>query len=106
MTDSTHGGRRAGAGRKSAHGEPTKVMRVPVSKVEAVRKLVAGDEQSATVFGAPSGDTAGRLRVIALQLAGCAANLEADKRRGHLSADVAMTLRQLEGEMLGVVGSQ
>lgn len=35
----THGGAREGAGRKP--GEPTIVMRVPVSKVDAVKKLIA-----------------------------------------------------------------
>ena len=47
MTDTTttgHGGKRPGAGRKSQHGEPTKVMRVPASKVAAVKALVAGDD--------------------------------------------------------------
>lgn len=34
----THGGKRKGAGRKKK--EPTKVMRIPVSKVEEVKKLI------------------------------------------------------------------
>lgn len=39
-----HGGERPGSGRpklkKSEKKEPTKVMRVPVSKVKAVKKLI------------------------------------------------------------------
>jgi predicted DNA binding CopG/RHH family protein len=35
-----HGGARKGAGRP-AKKEPTVVMRIPVSKVEAVKKLIA-----------------------------------------------------------------
>lgn len=34
----THGGARKGAGRKAK--EPTKVMRVPISLVEQVRRLI------------------------------------------------------------------
>lgn len=33
-----HGGKRKGAGRKTK--EPTIVMRIPISKVEAVKKLI------------------------------------------------------------------
>lgn len=33
----THGGKRKGSGRKKK--EPTKVMRVPISKVESVKEL-------------------------------------------------------------------
>jgi hypothetical protein len=36
---SNHGGKRKGAGRPKTK-EPTKVMRVPISKVEAVKKLI------------------------------------------------------------------
>ncbi len=38
----THGGKRKGAGRPkgSATKEPTKVIRVPVSKLEAVKELI------------------------------------------------------------------
>lgn len=43
----THGGKRKGAGRKTGFKmpkaklkEPTVVMRIPVSKVEAVKKLI------------------------------------------------------------------
>lgn len=35
----THGGKREGAGRKSK--EPTKVMRIPISKVDKVKKIIA-----------------------------------------------------------------
>lgn len=43
----THGGKRKGAGRPkgSATKEPTKVIRVPVSKLEAIKTLL-GDRQS------------------------------------------------------------
>jgi hypothetical protein len=34
----THGGARKGSGRKKK--EPTKVMRIPISKVEAVKNLI------------------------------------------------------------------
>jgi hypothetical protein len=34
-----HGGKRKGAGRPKTK-EPTKVMRIPLSKVEAVKKLI------------------------------------------------------------------
>lgn len=34
-----HGGARKGAGRKPK--EPTKVMRIPISKVDKVRKIIA-----------------------------------------------------------------
>lgn len=34
----SHGGRRRGAGRKK--GEPTKTIRVPVSKIEEVKKVI------------------------------------------------------------------
>lgn len=37
--ETTHGGARKGAGRKPK--EPTKVMRVPISKVEQVKKLIS-----------------------------------------------------------------
>ncbi len=37
-TSSNHGGKRKGAGRKKK--EPTKVIRVPVSKLEEVKKLI------------------------------------------------------------------
>lgn len=44
MRKSTHGGIRAGAGakkkRKSEKKEPTKVIRIPVSKLDAVKKLI------------------------------------------------------------------
>lgn len=47
MKKPTHGGKRKGAGRKkgfrmkeSEKKEPTIVMRIPVSKVEAVKKLL------------------------------------------------------------------
>lgn len=33
-----HGGKRKGAGRKK--GEPTKTIRVPVSKIEEVKKVI------------------------------------------------------------------
>jgi hypothetical protein len=40
----THGGKRKGAGakkkKKSEKKEPTKVMRIPDSKVDAVKKLI------------------------------------------------------------------
>ena len=40
----THGGKRIGAGakkkKKSEKKEPTKVMRIPVSRVSEVRKLI------------------------------------------------------------------
>jgi hypothetical protein len=39
MKNTTHGGRRKGAGRPVTK-EPTIVMRIPVSKVEAVKKLI------------------------------------------------------------------
>ena len=35
----THGGKRKGSGRPK--GEPTKTMRVPVSKVEEVKSMIA-----------------------------------------------------------------
>jgi len=42
MKKPTHGGSRKGAGRpKGKVKEPTKVMRVPVSKVEEVKKLIS-----------------------------------------------------------------
>lgn len=34
----THGGKRENAGRKK--GEPTKTIRVPVSKIEEVKKVI------------------------------------------------------------------
>lgn len=37
----THGGARKGAGRPITK-EPTVVMRIPISKVEAVKKLIKG----------------------------------------------------------------
>lgn len=37
MKNKTHGGKRKGSGRKK--GEPTKVMRIRISKVEEVRKI-------------------------------------------------------------------
>jgi len=40
MKKITHGGKRKGAGRKKTK-EDTKVMRVPVSKVEEVKKLIS-----------------------------------------------------------------
>ena len=36
--DSKHGGKRKGAGRPKK--EPTKTMRIPISKVEAVKRLI------------------------------------------------------------------
>lgn len=38
MKKTTHGGQRKGAGRKK--GEPTKTIRVPVSKIEEVKKVI------------------------------------------------------------------
>ena len=38
MKKSTHGGKRKGSGRKPK--EPTKVMRIPVSKVKQVKELI------------------------------------------------------------------
>lgn len=35
-----HGGKRSNAGRKYKHGEPTKVMRIPVGLVDAVNRLI------------------------------------------------------------------
>lgn len=47
MKTKNHGGKRKGSGRPkleaSKKKEPTKVMRVPNSKVEAVKKLISGD---------------------------------------------------------------
>jgi hypothetical protein len=40
MKKTTHGGKRKGAGRKKTK-EDTKVMRVPVSKVDEVKKLIS-----------------------------------------------------------------
>jgi DNA polymerase V len=40
MSEKKHGGARAGAGRKSLYGEPTKPMRIPVSQLEAVLDFV------------------------------------------------------------------
>jgi len=40
MKKKTHGGKRKGAGRKKTK-EDTKVMRVPVSKVDEVKKLIS-----------------------------------------------------------------
>lgn len=42
MKKNAHGGARKGAGRPegSATKEPTKVMRIPLSKVKAVKKLI------------------------------------------------------------------
>lgn len=37
-TKPTHGGKRKGSGRKKK--EPTKVIRVPISKLEEVKKLI------------------------------------------------------------------
>jgi len=39
MKKITHGGKRKGAGRPPK--EPTKVMRIPISKVEQVKKLIS-----------------------------------------------------------------
>ncbi len=36
----THGGKRKGAGPKFKYGEPTKVMRIPVSLIPKVRKML------------------------------------------------------------------
>jgi hypothetical protein len=45
MKKKTHGGKRIGSGRpkknKSDKVEPTKVMRVPISKIEDVKNLIA-----------------------------------------------------------------
>lgn len=38
METNKHGGKRKGAGRKKK--EPTKVVRVPISKIEAVKDLI------------------------------------------------------------------
>lgn len=38
MKKPTHGGKRKGSGRKKK--EPTKVVRVPISKLEEVKKLI------------------------------------------------------------------
>lgn len=38
MKNKTHGGARKGAGRKKK--EPTKVMRIPISKVDEVLKVI------------------------------------------------------------------
>jgi len=38
MKKKTHGGKRKGSGRKPK--EPTKVMRIPVSKVDQVKALI------------------------------------------------------------------
>lgn len=35
-----HGGKRKGAGRPAK--EPTKVMRIPVSKIDAIKKIIGG----------------------------------------------------------------
>ena len=43
-----HGGKRTGAGRPPKHGEATKVMRVPVSKVGVVKAVVAGQLENVT----------------------------------------------------------
>lgn len=42
-TKTTHGGKRKGSGRPkgSTSKEPTVVIRVPVSKVDAIKKLIA-----------------------------------------------------------------
>lgn len=46
MNKKQHGGKRHGSGRpklkKSEKKEPTKVMRIPLSKVKAVQKLIDG----------------------------------------------------------------
>lgn len=48
MPKVTHGGKRLNAGRpklkKSQKKEPTKVVRVPLSKLSAVMKLIKGDK--------------------------------------------------------------
>ena len=36
----THGGKRQNAGRKHKYGEPTKVIRVPVSLIPAIKKML------------------------------------------------------------------
>ena len=36
----THGGKRKGAGNKLKYGEPTKTMRIPLSLVPAIAKLL------------------------------------------------------------------
>jgi len=42
MATAKHGGKREGAGRPK--GEPTKVMRVPALKIEAIKQLIAGEQ--------------------------------------------------------------
>jgi len=48
MPKVTHGGKRPGSGRpklkKSQKKEPTKVVRVPLSKLSAVLKLIKNDK--------------------------------------------------------------
>lgn len=41
MKKSTHGGLRKGSGRKKK--EPTKTMRVPISKIPAIKEIIAGE---------------------------------------------------------------
>jgi hypothetical protein len=43
MSNNKHGGKRQNSGAKPKYGEPTKMVsfRVPISKVEKVKKLVA-----------------------------------------------------------------
>ncbi len=41
MTQYTHGGARKGAGRKSAYGEPTKTMRIPLSQTNKVKMMLS-----------------------------------------------------------------
>jgi hypothetical protein len=36
----THGGKRKGSGAKLKYGEPTKVIRVPVSLIKPIKKML------------------------------------------------------------------
>lgn len=42
----THGGKRKGAGRPKSNGEPTKPIRIPLSKLQAVKALVDDNNES------------------------------------------------------------
>lgn len=57
MKKKSHGGKRKGAGRKKGvtFKEPTVVMRIPVSKVEAVKKLLSKKPQKRGKDHSPSG---------------------------------------------------
>lgn len=53
---SGHGGKRQGAGRKPGrgpHGEPTKVMRIPLSKVTLIKQWL--DQRHTTITSLPEG---------------------------------------------------